>query len=161
MELHFLESIVQMIYIILRLQHLQAVQKPDVKLSSFQELSVACMQSQFCRLLNAMINNESEENNLKNTRESSAKVLSAEYEKYRFEVDKFTYKPERCEMCDAEISVTTFDKCREGHDIKRCTISYVQVSGDPTNYICLYIGMVPLLYFNIDGNLKKYIHLFG
>lgn len=135
MELHFLESIVQMIYIILRLQHLQAVQKPDVKLSSFQELSVACMQSQFCRLLNAMMNNEDEENNLKNTRESSAKVLSAEYEKYRFGVDRFTYKPERCEMCDAEISVTTFDKCREGHDIKRCTISFIQVSGVPTNYI--------------------------
>ncbi|XP_061393841.1 uncharacterized protein LOC133329383 [Musca vetustissima] len=126
MELIFLEAIVQMLYIIQRLQYLQTVRTPDVKLSSFQELSVTCMQSQFSRLINGLANNESESNHLQNTMEQFKKVLSEEYNKCCFETDGFKCKPERCEMCDADISATTFDKCREGHEVRRCTISYVQ-----------------------------------
>ncbi|XP_073839621.1 uncharacterized protein [Musca autumnalis] len=135
MELDFLESVIQMIYINQRLEYLQTVRTPDVKLSSFQELSVACMQSQFSRLLNGLINrDDNETNHLRNSVENYSKVLKTEYEKCCFETDGFKYKPERCEMCDAEISVTTFDKCREGHAVRRCTISYTQLSMAPTKY---------------------------
>lgn len=129
LELNFLECMVPLVHILCRLQYLQTVRTPDVKLSTFQELAVACMQSQFSRLLNDLVNsnNDQEENPLRNIVEHFVKLVTDEFEQCKFETEGFKYKPETCWLCNEDISMTTFDKCREGHEVKRCTISYVQV----------------------------------
>ncbi|XP_013112071.2 uncharacterized protein LOC106090444 isoform X1 [Stomoxys calcitrans] len=133
-EFLFLEAIVQLVYILDRLQYLQIAFTLDVKLSPFQQLSVVCMQSQFTRLLTSMSNNENDDNPLRNAMDHFVNVLGELYNKCKFVTNDFRYNPETCWLCQAEISVITFDKCPEGHEVKRCTISYTQLPLFQTKY---------------------------
>ncbi|XP_075162199.1 uncharacterized protein LOC142234877 [Haematobia irritans] len=134
-EFFFIETIVQLVYIMLRIQFLQTIRTPDVKLSEFQELSLVCMQTKFFRLLNALPSHtDSNDNHLRNVIEHFVLVLGEEFDKCKFETDKFKYQPEKCGICDGHISLTSFDKCPEGHEIKRCTVSYIQLPMFQTKY---------------------------
>lgn len=124
-----MEPSVQLLYILHRLQFLQKLYSSDNKLSAFQELSIVCMQFKFNNLLTELGNiSNSDEHILHTTAEHFLILILAEFKKCKFDIENMKYKPEHCFTCNAVISDTTFEKCSQEHDIKRCSISYTQVN---------------------------------
>lgn len=127
-ELKILEPGLQLVHIISRLRYLKQLKSKSVQLTKFQELAITCMQIKFNNLLNDLIatNSKDEENQLQKVGDKFSLFIVEEFENHKFDTDNFTKQTEYCIMCNQ--AITSFSKCPEEHEIKRCTISYTQVS---------------------------------
>uniref|UniRef100_A0A1A9UW60 Transcription factor IIIC 90kDa subunit N-terminal domain-containing protein n=1 Tax=Glossina austeni TaxID=7395 RepID=A0A1A9UW60_GLOAU len=125
-ELDFLEPAVQSLHILSRLEYLQEFRKAST-LTSFQQLSIACMQKKLQFLLSTLKDNINEENSFNETTENFIKTVNLQLNQCSFDLSGLHYKKEHCNVCNETINMNIFNKCSQQHVIQRCSVSYTQL----------------------------------